>query len=99
MGEVPPGGRDLHPDLKAVVETSLSKRPMESVYGSASARQVYKAGREMKKHIKVLKVATDGAFRDEKTNTEQIIFPGDRIINLVPFQPGHHGRFLRQRLP
>jgi phage FluMu gp28-like protein len=73
--------------LKAVAETLQSKRPLESVYGSASARQVYKAGREMRKHLKVFKAATDDIIRDEKANTEQIVFPRDRIINLVPSNP------------
>ncbi len=73
--------------LKAVYETLRSKRPIESVYGSASARQVKKAGREMKKFIKFFNIVTEGMFEDVKTNSEQIVFPGDRIINLVPSNP------------
>lgn len=81
-------GKTFALTLDAVIETSQSNRPIESVYGSASARQVYKAGREMRKHIRVLKVATDQILTSEKENTEMIVFPpGDRILNLVPSNP------------
>ena len=73
--------------LEAVIETATHPKPIESVFGSASARQVYKAGREIRKHIKVLRVATDDILTSEKENTETIVFPGDRILNLVPSNP------------
>lgn len=80
-------GKTFAETLKAVIETWQSKRPIESVYGSASARQVYKAGREIRKHLRVLKIATEEIVRAEKENTELIVFPGGKMLNLVPSNP------------
>lgn len=80
-------GKTFAETLKAVIETWKSRRPIESVYGSASARQVYKAGREIRKHLRVLKVATEEILTSEKENTELIVFPGGKTLNLVPSNP------------
>jgi phage FluMu gp28-like protein len=80
-------GKTFAETLKAVIETWQSKRPIESVYGSASARQVYKAGREIRKHLRVLKIATEDIVTTEKDNTELIVFPGGKTLNLVPSNP------------
>jgi hypothetical protein len=61
------GGKSFGLTFKAVTETALSPRPIESVYGSASARQVFRSGREMRRHIKAISLLTEGRLARTKT--------------------------------
>jgi len=81
------GGKSFGLTFKALKETALSPRPIESVYGSASARQVFRSGREMRRHIKALSLLTEGRLAPDKNNAWLIAFPGDRFLNLVPSNP------------
>jgi len=80
-------GKSFALTFKAILETGLSPRPIESVYGSASARQVFRSGREMRRHIKALSLLTEGKLTPDKNNAWLIAFPGDRFLNLVPSNP------------
>lgn len=81
------GGKSFGLTFKSLEETALSPRPIESVYGSASARQVFRSGREMRRHIKALSLLTEGRLVPDKNNAWLIAFPGDRFLNLVPSNP------------
>lgn len=80
-------GKSFGLTFKSILETALSSRPIESVYGSASARQVFRSGREMRRHIKALSLLTEGKLAPDKNNAWLIAFPGDRFLNLVPSNP------------
>lgn len=80
-------GKSFALTFKSILETALSPRPIESVYGSASARQVFRSGREMRRHIKALSLLTEGKLAPDKNNAWLIAFPGDRFLNLVPSNP------------
>ncbi len=80
-------GKSFGLTFKSILETALSPRPVESVYGSASARQVFRSGREMRRHIKALSLLTEGKLAPDKNNAWLIAFPGDRFLNLVPSNP------------
>ena len=80
-------GKTFSLAFKAVLETSLHPRPIESVYGSASGRQSLKAAREARKHIKVLRILTQEIITSEKESTETIVFPGDKLLHFVPSNP------------
>lgn len=80
-------GKSFALTFKSILETALSPRPIESVYGSASARQVFRSGREMRRHIKALSLLTEGKLTPDKNNTWLVAFPGDRFLNLVPSNP------------
>lgn len=80
-------GKSFGLTFKGILETALSPRPIESVYGSASARQVFRSGREMRRHIKALSLLTEGRLAPDKNNAWLIAFPGDRFLNLVPSNP------------
>lgn len=80
-------GKSFGLTFKSILETGLSPRPIESVYGSASARQVFRSGREMRRHIKALSLLTEGRLAPDKNNAWLIAFPGDRFLNLVPSNP------------
>jgi len=80
-------GKSFALTFKAILKTALSPRPIESVYGSASARQVFRSGREMRRHIKALSLLTEGKLAPDKNNAWLIAFPGDRFLNLVPSNP------------
>ncbi len=80
-------GKSFSLTFKSILETALSPRPIESVYGSASARQVFRSGREMRRHIKALSLLTEGKLAPDKNNTWLVAFPGDRFLNLVPSNP------------
>lgn len=80
-------GKSFALTFKSILETALSPRPIESVYGSASARQVFRSGREMRRHIKALSLLTEGKLVPDKNNTWLVAFPGDRFLNLVPSNP------------
>ena len=80
-------GKSFALTFKSILETALSPRPIESVYGSASARQVFRSGREMRRHIKALSLLTEGKLAPDKNNTWLVAFPGDRFLNLVPSNP------------
>ena len=80
-------GKTFSMALKAVLETSLHPKPIESVYGSASNRQSQKAAREARKHIKVLRILTEEIITSEKENMETIVFHDDKLLHFVPSNP------------